>query len=62
MAHEWIKKSGRGNRFFYLEAQWPLPLQPEYFALDCYHIAEEGQRIFAQNILNAIKSKLGEEF
>jgi lysophospholipase L1-like esterase len=62
MAHEWIKKSGRGNRFFYLEAQWPLPLQPEYFALDCYHIAEEGQRIFAQNILNALKSKLGEEF
>ncbi|NBX75902.1 MAG: hypothetical protein EBQ92_05065 [Proteobacteria bacterium] len=61
MAHQWGKKTERGNRFFYLEAQWPLPLQPEYFALDCYHIAEEGQRIFARNILNAIKSKLGGE-
>jgi len=62
LAEQWMKKSERGNQYFYLNAQWPLPLQPEYFALDCYHIAEEGQRIFARNIWDAIKSKLPTEF
>lgn len=54
MARNWDRKSERGNRYIYLNAQWPLPLQPDYFAVDCYHIAEEGQRIFAKNILEAI--------
>jgi len=43
------------NRYFYLEAQWPLPLKPDYFAVDCYHIAEQGQRLFAQNLFDAIR-------
>jgi lysophospholipase L1-like esterase len=47
-------KSENQNRFFYLEAQWPFPLKPEYFAMDCYHIAEPGQKIFAHNITEAI--------
>lgn len=62
MARSWNQKSVNGNRYFYLDAQWPLPLKPEYFALDCYHIAEEGQRIFARNILEAIVNKLPQEF
>ncbi|MFM8269624.1 MAG: SGNH/GDSL hydrolase family protein [Pseudomonadota bacterium] len=62
LANRWNIKSGNRNRYFYLDAQWPLPLHPDYFALDCYHIAEEGQRIFARNIFDAIVDHLPQEF
>lgn len=54
MAEGRNEKGPNGNRYFYLEAQWPLPLQPEYFATDCYHIAGPGQKIFAHHITEAI--------
>lgn len=62
IAFERDKTSKRGNRYFYLDAEWPLPLRPEYFALDCYHIAEQGQRIFARNIFNALTRTLPYDF
>ena len=62
MAHESDKKSEKGNHYYFLNAEWPLPLRPEYFALDCYHIAEQGQRIFAGNIFEAIKQTVPIEF
>lgn len=56
IAHEWTQKTERGNRYLFLEAQWPLPLRPEYFAMDCYHIAKPGQKIFADNITQALSN------
>ena len=50
------KESLNANRYVFLESGWPLPLQREYFALDCYHIAEAGQQKFAQNVYNALLS------
>ena len=60
LAQEQTTQTQNGNRVFTLEAQWPLPLQPQYFAVDCYHIAEPGQKIFAENIVNAISQKLSQ--
>lgn len=55
MAEVAQKQTQKNNRYFYLESGWPLPLRPEYFALDCYHIAEAGQKVFAQNVYDALR-------
>lgn len=55
LVSEKMRTDSFGNRYFYLDAQWPLPLKPDYFAVDCYHIAEMGQRLFAQNLFDAIQ-------
>lgn len=55
LVNEKTRTDASRNRYFYLEAQWPLPLKPDYFAVDCYHIAEMGQRLFAQNLFDAIQ-------
>jgi len=58
IAKKWDSKSSGKNTYRFLEAQWPSPLRPELFAMDCYHIAAPGQQIFAENILAAIQKLL----
>jgi len=57
LAQSLEKRSPKNNAYLYLESEWPLPLMPDYFALDCYHIAGPGQRVFAKNVYEALKKR-----
>lgn len=54
LVKEWDKKSAGRNRYKYIADPWPMPLEPKLFAMDCYHQADPGQRIFADNVLSSI--------
>ena len=56
LANQWTQKgSERKNRFVYVDVKWPDKFQPDWIALDCYHITEVGQRKLAEAFLEEIR-------
>ena len=48
--------AGLKNRYRFLEDIDTKAMEPKHFAVDCYHLSEEGQRGLAQAIFTAVKA------
>ena len=44
-----------GNRFYYLEGINQGPYRPKDFAVDCFHLSSNGQKVIAEAVYHAIK-------
>jgi lysophospholipase L1-like esterase len=44
-----------GNVFHFVEGMENIEIRPSFFALDCFHFSEEGQKFFAEKVKNAIR-------
>lgn len=51
---EKLKLSKRGNRYVFLDKVLTRPYEPDYFAIDCYHLSARGQREVATDVFDSI--------
>lgn len=51
LARTWTNNSHNHNKYHYIDLTEELDLIPEYFAIDCYHLSEIGQKSLADNII-----------
>ncbi len=49
LAHSWTEASHK-NRYVYLKDAQDMALEPEYFAVDCFHLSANGQSRVAERI------------
>ncbi len=55
LAHDWNKKSST-NKFVYLKGAHDVPYEPQYFAVDCFHLSEAGQKSLANRLEQLINT------
>lgn len=53
MAGEWKAKSNR-NQYFHIQMDSKADFKNNFFAVDCYHLSQEGQSFVSEQVFNAI--------